>query len=48
MADYVDWYVDHLNQIIQRMQMRPGNENEIFVLNQARLYYIQGKREGKS
>jgi hypothetical protein len=47
MADYTDWFVDHLNIMIQRMQMHPGNDNMIFVLNQVRLFYIQGKKEGR-
>jgi len=42
-----DWYTDFIETMVTRMQMHPGNENLIYTINQLRLAYIQGKKEGK-
>lgn len=45
--DYKDWFVEYLDKMMSHMQMHPGNDNMIFTINQLRLFYIQGKKEGK-
>jgi len=47
--DYEDWFTKYLDEMIVRMQMQPGtsNDNMIFIVNQLRLAYKQGKIEGK-